>query len=407
MALRLKGRHVVVGVGGGIAAYRACDLVREFQRAGAQVRVAMTRAATQFVTPLTFQALSGHPVLTDFFDRSQESAFGHLDLSRWAELYVVAPATADLIARIRGGLADDPVTTSLLACRAPVLLAPAMNVAMYENRLTQENLHALLSDPRYRAVGPEVGLLADGEVGAGRLAPVAEVVRAAEALLADGPLAGQRVLITAGPTREFIDPVRFLSNPSSGKMGLALARVAAGRGADVTVVLGPVAQADRDGLDIVDVVSAEDMAREVLARVGQVDYFVAAAAVSDYRPEHAAVQKKKKAPGPEQVTFVRTPDVLAEASRQVAQAARRPVLVGFAAETEHLLDNARAKLAAKALDFVIANDVSQPGRGFAGDENEVVCIPRQGSEMTFRGSKREVAARIWDVLVTRMSHAPG
>jgi phosphopantothenoylcysteine decarboxylase/phosphopantothenate--cysteine ligase len=385
-------------VGGGIAAYKACDLVRELMRAGARVRVAMTRGATHFVAPLTFQALSGNPVLTDLFDPRQDAGFGHLDLSRWAELYIVAPATADLLARIRAGMADDAVTTSLLACRGPVVLAPAMNVAMWENRLTQENVGALLSEARYSAVGPEVGLLADGEVGAGRLAPVAQIVEAVEAALAHGPLAGRKVLITAGPTREFIDPVRFMSNPSSGKMGLALAHVARGRGADVTVVLGPVASAERDGLEVVDVTSAEEMAREVLARVDGMDFFVAAAAVSDYRPQSRAAQKIKKTDAPEAVTFVRTPDVLAEASRRVARSAQRPVLVGFAAETERVVDNARAKLVSKGLDFVIANDVSKPGAGFASDDNEVVVIPRQGETKTLRGPKRQVAAEIWDAL---------
>jgi phosphopantothenoylcysteine decarboxylase/phosphopantothenate--cysteine ligase len=395
---RLKGRQVAVGVGGGIAAYKACDLVRELMRTGARVRVAMTQGATRFVAPLTFQALSGNPVLTDLFDPRQDAGFGHLDLSRWAELYVVAPATADLLARIRAGMADDAVTTSVVACRCPILLAPAMNVAMWENRLTQENVQALLAEPRYSSVGPEVGLLADGEVGAGRLAPVARIVQAAEAALAQGPMAGRRVLITAGPTREYLDPVRFMSNPSSGKMGLALAQVARGRGADVTVVLGPVASAERDGLDVVDVTSAEEMAREVLSRVEATDFFVAAAAVSDYRPVARAPQKIKKTEAPEAITFVRTPDVLAEASRRVAAAAHRPVLVGFAAETEHLVENARAKLAAKGLDFVIANDVSKPGSGFAADDNEVVVIPRQGETRTLRGPKRQVAAEICDAL---------
>ncbi|MBN1207971.1 MAG: bifunctional phosphopantothenoylcysteine decarboxylase/phosphopantothenate--cysteine ligase CoaBC, partial [Myxococcaceae bacterium] len=221
-ASALQGRRVVVGVGGGIAAYKACELVRELGRAGAQVRVAMTEAAQQFVTPLTFQALSGHPVLTNYFDPAQEGNFGHLDLARWAELYVVAPATADLLARVRAGMAGDAVTTSLLAFRGPVVLAPAMNVAMWENPLTQQNVAALLADPRFTLAGPGAGLLACGDVGAGRLAEVMDIVAAAAARLGRGPLAGRGVLLTAGPTREFLDPVRFISNPSTGKMGLAL-----------------------------------------------------------------------------------------------------------------------------------------------------------------------------------------
>ena len=232
-ASALQGRRVVVGVGGGIAAYKACELVRELGRAGAEVRVAMTEAAQEFVTPLTFQALSGHPVLTDYFDPAQEGNFGHLELARWAELYVVAPATADLLARIRAGMASDAVTTSLLAFEGPVLLAPAMNVAMWENRLTQENVAALAADPRFAFVGPGAGHAGLRRRGRGAAGGGAGHRRGrGGALLGQGPLAGRRVLITAGPTREFLDPVRFISNPSTGKMGLALARGGAGaRGA--------------------------------------------------------------------------------------------------------------------------------------------------------------------------------
>lgn len=396
----LKGMRVAVGVGGGIAAYKACELVRELGRVGAQVRVAMTEAARQFVTPLTFQSLSGHPVLTDYFDPAQEAMFGHLDLARWADLYVIAPATADLIARIRAGMGNDAVTTSLLAFRGPVLLAPAMNVAMFENRITQENLKALGADPRYRTVGPGAGLLACGDIGSGRLAEVPEIVAAAEQLMASGPLAGRRVLITAGPTREYLDPVRFLSNPSTGKMGLALAQVARSRGADVTVVLGPVERAERDGLSIVDVTTAEQMAREVLARIDGADFFVATAAVSDFRPAEVSPQKIKKTdPTAEQLRLVRNPDVLLEASRKVAGAQRRPLLVGFAAETEQVLEHARQKLVQKNLDFIVANDVSEPGAGFASDDNRVTILARSGEPKAFAGSKREVAARIWDELL--------
>jgi phosphopantothenoylcysteine decarboxylase/phosphopantothenate--cysteine ligase len=399
-ASALQGRRVIVGVGGGIAAYKACELVRELGRAGAQVRVAMTEAAKQFVTPLTFQALSGHPVLTDYFDPNQEGNFGHLDLARWAELFVVAPATADLMARIRAGLAGDAVTTSLLAFRGPVLLAPAMNVAMWENRQTQENVAALLADPRFALVGPGAGLLACGDVGSGRLAEVRDIVAAAAARLGGGPLAGKRVLLTAGPTREYLDPVRFLSNPSTGKMGLALAEVARGMGAKVTVVLGPVGPGERAGLEVVDVVSAEDMAREVLARVESVDWFIATAAVSDFRPETRAPQKVKKGEEPESLRLVRTPDVLAEASRKVAAAPRRPVLVGFAAETERVLEHAQQKLERKGLDAIVANDVTAPGAGFGTDTNQVTVLTRAGLRRELSGTKREVAQGILELLLT-------
>jgi phosphopantothenoylcysteine decarboxylase/phosphopantothenate--cysteine ligase len=397
-ASALQGRRVVVGVGGGIAAYKACELVRELGRAGAEVRVAMTEAARQFVTPLTFQALSGHPVLTDYFDPAQEGNFGHLDLARWAELFVIAPATADLIARIRAGLGDNAVTTSLLAFRGPVLLAPAMNVAMWENEQTQENLAALLSKPRFRAVGPGSGMLACGDVGAGRLAEVGHIVSAAAGCFARGALAGRRVLITAGPTREYLDPVRFISNPSTGKMGLALAQTARALGAQVTVVLGPVGAVDRTGLDIVDVVSAEDMAREVLARVEQVDCFIASAAVSDWKPQTRASQKVKKGEGPEALTLVRTPDVLAEASQRVAGRARRPALVGFAAETERVVEYARSKLERKGLDAIVANDVTAPGAGFGVETNRVTVLTRDGQQRDFSGTKREVARSLFEML---------
>jgi len=397
----LSGRRVAVGVGGGIAAYKACELVRELRRRGAEVRVALTAAAQQFVTALTFQSLSGHPALTDYFDPGQEALFGHLHLARWAELYVLAPATADLLARVRAGMANDAVTTSLLAFRGPVVLAPAMNVAMYQNPITQQNLRALLADARYRAVGPDSGLLADGDVGPGRLAEVTEIASACERAFGGRPLDGKKVLVTAGPTREPIDPVRFISNPSTGKMGLALAREARARGASVTVVLGPVAEAARDGLEVVDVRTAEEMAAAALARAGEADFFIATAAVSDYRPKHAAPQKIKKSEEPEVLELVRTPDVLLEVSRQVRQAARRPVLVGFAAETDRVLEYARKKLAEKGLDFVVANDVSEPGAGFGADTNHVHVLPAAGSPVELSGSKHEVAARIWDVLLGR------
>jgi phosphopantothenoylcysteine decarboxylase/phosphopantothenate--cysteine ligase len=399
MATGLQGRRIAVGVGGGIAAYKACDLCRQLQRGGAEVRVALTPAAAQFVTPLTFQNLTGRPVLTDYFDPAQEAAFGHLDFAKWAELFVVAPATADLLARIRAGMANDAVTTPLLAYRGTVLLAPAMNVAMWENRLTQQNLKALLSDPRFRTVGPSEGELACGDVGQGRLAEVDAIVAAALAALSPRTLQGQKILITAGPTREYADPVRFISNPSTGKMGLALAQEARARGAEVTVVLGPVGGADRQGLEIIGVVSAEEMAREVLARVDGVDVFVAAAAVSDWRPKTRLSQKAKKHAGDEALALERTPDVLALASRKVrGRPGGRPLLVGFAAETEALEVSARDKLTRKGLDLIVANDVSQPDAGFGVDTNRVLCLASSGLRQELSGSKREVARGIWDLV---------
>jgi len=394
----LQGRRVGLGVGGGIAAYKAAELVRALQRSGAQVRVAMTPAATSFVGPLTFQALTGHPVLTDILDPSQEAAFGHIEFARWSELFVVAPATADLLARIVAGMGNDALAATLLAYRGTVLLAPAMNTAMWENAATQRNLAVLAKDARYRFVGPGAGLLACGEVGSGRLSEPEQIADAAAELLAEGPLAGTRVLVTAGPTREFLDPVRFISNPSTGKMGLAIARAARARGAQVTVVLGPVGSVDRSGLEIVDVVSAEDMRDAVLSRLENVDVLVATAAVSDWKPASRAEQKVKKedpvADAP--LSLLRTPDVLALAAERARALSRRPLIVGFAAETENVVENATAKLLRKSLDLIVANDVSRSDAGFGVDTNSVVIIDRAGGRLELSGTKDAVATGLWD-----------
>jgi phosphopantothenoylcysteine decarboxylase/phosphopantothenate--cysteine ligase len=279
-----------------------------------------------------------------------------------------------------------------------------MNTAMWENAITQQNVKTLLTDPRYRTVGPASGLLADGDSGAGRLAEPDVIVKAAEAFVANGPLQGKRVLLTAGPTREHLDPVRFISNPSTGKMGLAVAHAARALGAEVTVVLGPVPSAERGGLEIIDVTTAEQMRDSVLAQIEDADYFIATAAVSDYKPATVAAQKLKKSEGDEAVTFVRTPDVLAEASRKVTASAKRPVLVGFAAETERVIEHALQKLVAKNLDFIVANDVSAPGVGFGGDSNTVTVLARGGQRVEASGTKREVAETIWKALLDDSSN---
>jgi len=405
----LKGRRIVVGVGGGIAAYKACELVRELIRAGAEVRVMLTEAGQAFVTPLTFQALSGHPVLTHAYDPDQEAGFGHIDLARWADAIAIAPATANLIARLRQGMADDAVTTVVLASRAPVVIAPAMNTVMYENARTQENLASLRADPRFSLVDPGAGLLACGEVGAGRLATPIEIAQGVADRFAKPLLAGRRVLVTAGPTREHLDPVRFLSNPSTGRMGLAMARAAASMGAQVTVVLGPVESPRLDGLDVAHVKTADELCREVLARVDDVDFFVSTAAVSDWKPAAYSPQKKKKGQadeGPEVLELVRTPDVLRTVSERVHAAARRPLLVGFAAETEKVLEHARQKLVGKRLDAIIANDVSGPGAGFASQRNRVwLLTPGEGEAPVFEGDKSEIAVALWERLAG-LSAAP-
>jgi phosphopantothenoylcysteine decarboxylase/phosphopantothenate--cysteine ligase len=389
-----QGRTVVLGVGGGIAAYKACELARLVVKGGGQVRVAMTRAATRFVGPLTFQAISGAPVLVDLLDPEQERSYGHLQLARAADLLVVAPATADLLARLRAGMGDDAVTTTALAATCPVLLAPAMNTRMWRSRAVQENLAALL-DRGWHAVGPASGELADGDVGEGRLAEPAEIAEAAARLLGPRDLEGRRVLVTAGPTREHLDPVRFLSNPSSGKMGFALARAAARRGAQVTLVTGPVALPDPAGLRTVRVESAQQMSEACEAAAEGMDLFVGAAAVSDYRPRQALEQKMKKGEGDETLVLTRTPDILGSMGERFAGRPGAPVLVGFAAETQEVVANAREKLRRKRCDLVVANRVGQPGAGFASDANRVTLVAA-GEAADLEGSKERIADAILD-----------
>jgi len=389
-----RDRTVVLGVGGGIAAYKACEIARLVMKGGGQVRVVMTRNAASFVAPLTFQALSGHPVLVDLLDPAADASYGHLEMARAADLLVVAPATADLLARLRAGMGDDAVTTTALACTCPVLVAPAMNTRMWRNAAVQENLAALRARG-WHVVGPEAGELADGDVGEGRLAAPEEVARAAAQLLAPRDLAGRRVLVTAGPTREPIDPVRFVSNPSSGRMGYAVARAAARRGAEVVLVSGPTELPDPPGLRTIRVVTAEEMAAVVLGLADRQDALVAAAAVSDYRPRDPAPSKKKKGEGDETLVFSRTPDILAALGERLGGRPGGPVLVGFAAETENLVANAREKLRRKRCDLVVGNQVGREGAGFGGDRNEVVLVgPSEIAEIA--GTKDAVADAILD-----------
>jgi len=395
--MEFRNRTVVLGVGGGIAAYKACELARLVVKGGGRVRVAMTVAATRFVAPLTFQALSGAPVLVDLLDPAAESAYGHLALARLADLVVVAPATADLLARLRAGMADDAVTTTVLAATCPILLAPAMNTRMWRNRATQENLAALRGRGMHLC-GPAAGELADGDVGEGRLAEPGEIAAAAARLLGRQDLAGRRVLVTAGPTREPIDPVRFVSNPSSGKMGFALARVAARRGAEVALVSGPTDLADPEGVRVVRVTTAEEMAGAVDAEAAAMDLFVGAAAVSDYRPARPSPQKIRKGPGDETLVLSRTRDILAGLGERFAGRAGAPVLVGFAAETEEVIARAREKLRGKRCDLVVANKVGTPGAGFGGDTNRVALV--SANELAeIEGSKEKVAEAILDWIV--------
>lgn len=392
--MNFQNRTVVLCVGGGIAAYKACDVARLVVKGRGTVRVAMTESATRFVQPLTFQALSGAPVLVDLLDPAAEMAYGHLALARMADLVVVAPATANLLARIRAGMANDAVTTTVLAATCPVLLAPAMNTRMWRNVATQENVAALRARGLH-VVGPAAGELADGDVGEGRLAEPEEIALAASRLLGNLDLVGRKVVVTAGPTREPIDPVRFISNPSSGKMGYALASVAARRGADVTLVSGPTLLPDPPGVHVVRVETADQMARAVEQATPGVDLFVGAAAVSDYRPAAASPQKIKKGAGDETLVLSRTPDILAGMGERFAGKKDAPVLVGFAAETEEVIARAREKLKGKRCDLVVANKVGGPGAGFGSDTNRVALV--SSSELAeIEGPKEKVAEAILD-----------
>jgi len=392
-----EDRTVVLAVGGGIAAYKACEVARLIVKGGGRVRVAMTRAATRFVGPLTFQAISGAPVLVDLLDPDQERSYGHLQLARDASLFLVAPATADLIGRLRAGLGDDAVTTTALAITCPALLAPAMNTRMWANPVVQENLAALVAR-RWHVVGPGSGALADGDVGPARLAEPAEIAEAAARLLGPRDMSGRRVVVSAGPTREPLDPVRFVSNRSSGKMGFALARAAARRGAEVVLVTGPVQLPDPAAVRVVKVGTAEEMARAVEAEAGSMDLYVGAAAVSDYRPATVATEKRKKGEGDEHLALTRTPDILAGLGARFGGKAGAPVLVGFAAETERVVENAREKLQRKRCDLVVANDVREPGAGFGTDTNRVTLVAADGLTEV-EGTKDRVADVVLDWVV--------
>lgn len=383
----LQGKHIVLGVTGGIAVYKSPDLVRRLREAGADVQVVMTSGAQQFVTPLTFQAVSGHPVRTELWDTAAEMAMGHIELARWADMVLVAPATADFMARLAHGIADDLLTTLCLATEAPIVLAPAMNWAMWGNPATQRNVQRL-TGRSVRMLGPGEGDLAEGEVGVGRMLEPMEIVAA----LAGGggtALRNARVLITAGPTREPIDPIRFLSNRSSGKMGFAVARAAAEAGARVTLVSGPVQLATPKNVRRVDVETAAEMQAAVTKEVSSTDIFIAAAAVADYAPAEIAVQKIKKHSAVLQLNLDRTPDILAEVAAQVP----RPFIVGFSAETEKLETHAREKLAKKRLDLIAANWVGA-GRGFDRDDNTLMVYWHDGAAELGTASKLELARRL-------------
>jgi phosphopantothenoylcysteine decarboxylase / phosphopantothenate---cysteine ligase len=390
----MQGKRILLGVTGGIAAYKSADLVRRLTEHGAQVQVVMTAAAREFVTPTTFQALSGRTVRTDLWDAQAEAAMGHIELARWAELVLVAPASADFLARLAHGLADDLLTTLCLATAAPIAVAPAMNQLMWRNLATRANVETLTARG-IQMIGPGVGDQACGEQGPGRLLEPADIVSQIALLLTPaGPLLGRRVLLTAGPTRECIDPVRFVSNRSSGKMGFALAQSMREAGADVVLISGPVSLPTPPGVRRIDVESCEQMHAAVQRELPGTAIFIGTAAVADYRPISCAEQKIKKTSESLALELTRTTDILS----QVSASAQRPFMVGFAAETNAVEHYARAKLLAKNLDLIAANEVGHT-KAFDSDDNSLLVLWRGGRVELPVSSKRELARALAGLIV--------
>nr|WP_211368442.1 bifunctional phosphopantothenoylcysteine decarboxylase/phosphopantothenate--cysteine ligase CoaBC [Pseudoxanthomonas gei] len=399
----MKGQHVLLCVGGGIAAYKSLELVRRLRDAGAEVQVAMTAGAQQFVTPLSFQALSGHPARTTLWDSAAEASMGHIELARWADRIVIAPATADLLAKLAHGFADDLVSTLCLATTAPITVAPAMNHRMWLHPATQANL-ATLRARNVQVIGPEDGPLAEGESGPGRLsepeAIVASLAPVAEALptTTPGALHGLKVVVSAGPTYEDLDPVRYLGNRSSGKMGFAVADSARRRGAEVVLVSGPVHLPTPAGVTRVDVRSAAQM-REAVFAAFPADIYIGAAAVADYTPRAPATNKIKKSNESLALDLVRTPDILSEVA---AQTQGLKLVVGFAAETENVAGYARGKLVAKHLDLIVANRVGVADGGFESDQNAMTAYWQEGERVFTPGAKTRLADELIDLIVERL-----
>ncbi len=392
----LKGKEVVLGVTGGIAAYKAAEFVRLLVKEEANVHVVMTRNAQEFITPLTFQTLSGNPVITDLFTLIEDKKIGHIALADIAELVVVLPATANIIGKIANGIADDFLSTMVMASKAPVLFVPSMNVNMWENKALQKNVQRLV-ELGYHFVEPGEGELACHWYGKGRLAELSEVMEKIEDLLSPKDLKGEKILITAGPTQEPIDPIRFITNRSSGKMGYALAKVARRRGAEVILVTGPTSlPIPRRDIKVFSVRTAEEMRKAVLTHMEGCSVVIKAAAVSDYRPKEISQKKLKKAEPNYSLELERTRDILEEIGKKKGDR----ILVGFAAETEDLMANARKKLMEKNLDFIVVNDVTKPGAGFGLDTNQVKILYSSGEVKDLPlMSKEEVSSIILDNVI--------
>ena len=392
----LKGKTVILGVTGSIAAYKAANLASMLKKQHADVQVIMTKNATQFMNPITFESLTGNKCLVDTFDRNFQFQVEHVALAKRADLAIVAPATANIMAKLAHGLADDMLTTTLLACRCPKLIAPAMNTRMYENPVTQDNMD-ILRKYGFRIIEPAVGHLACGDTGAGKLPPETLLLECIlDEIAMERDMKGLHVLITAGPTMEAIDPVRFISNHSTGKMGYALARVCRRRGAEVTLVSGKTNLEAPYGVTLVPVTSAQDMFEAVSSRAKEQDMIIKAAAVADYRPVTVAENKIKKSPGDMSIALERTTDILAWLGEHRREG---QVLCGFAMETEHMVEHAKEKLTGKHVNMIAANNVKVAGAGFGTDTNVVTLITEDGVEELAKMSKEEVASRIVDALL--------
>ncbi len=388
----LLNKKILVCVTGGIAVYKAIALVSKLTQAGAEVKVVMTASALEFVTPLSFQVLSRNDVFYDTFDEKDSSVIAHIDLADWADLVIVAPATANVIGKLANGIADNMVTTTLLATTAEVWIAPAMNVHMYENRSVIRNIEQLHEDG-YRFIEPDEGFLACGYVGKGRLEEPEKIVHLIEERFSKPenlPLSGKKVVVTAGPTRERIDPVRYISNFSSGKMGYAIAEAAVALGAETTLISGPVELPKPAGVQLINVESAEEMLNAVLSRFDEADLVVKSAAVADYRPKEQHTQKMKKREGDSSIALERTTDIL----KTLGEQKKGQVLIGFAAETNDAIEYGMKKLSNKNLDYIIVNDVTDPDGGFGSDTNVVTLLSRKGQAYPFDAMHKKELAKM-------------
>ncbi len=387
----LSNKRVILGVTGGIAAYKAAEIIRLLKKSGAEVRVIMTKSAQEFITPLTLQTLSGNPVSLELLEKESEYSMSHIELAKWSDLILIAPATANTIARLAYGRGDDLLSTVTLAAESKLLIAPAMNQVMWKDKRTQDNIKRL-KNREFLILGPSEGEQACGDVGLGRMIEPEEIINSAVTIFPRGELANKDLLITAGPTHEPIDPVRYVTNRSSGKMGYALAQIAYDSGANVTLISGPVSLEAPEGVHIVKVKTSEEMYKAVMHHISKVDIYISAAAVSDFKPKHTNKEKIKKPLQEESLSIDMTlnKDILLE----VSKLKDKPYLVGFAAETTDLIKNAKSKLKRKELDLIIANDVSREDVGFDSHDNEVLIINHNKQIMLEKDSKSKIASKI-------------